>query len=104
VSWLGLYIHNVAELPHQTPLSPESAIPAAILLPLVGLWFSRYKRTATWLLQGWGWLHLVGGGVVSMLLIPFLPDASARTLHHYIFHAVYGLAQLPLIAATRQWT
>ena len=103
LSWLGLYVHNVNDLPNQTPLRPESGIPGAILLILLGLWLIRpVRRLATMLLLGWGWLDLVGGAL-SVLPLPFLPFRPEQTLHHYAFHVVYAVLQIPLIfVATRR--
>ena len=50
-------------------------------------------------LLAWGLLHLIGGGILSVLpleMLPFAPEQSAR---HYAFHGVYAAAQLPLILA-----
>lgn len=48
LSWLGLYLHNVADLPGQTVLSPESAGPAVVTLLLMGGWISPAQRPAAW--------------------------------------------------------
>jgi hypothetical protein len=34
LSWLGFYIHNVADLPGQTLLSPETGLPTLVTLVL----------------------------------------------------------------------
>ena len=102
LSWLGLYVHNVNDLPNQTPLRPESGVPGVILLILLGMWLIRpLRRVATVLLLAWGWLDLVGGAL-SVLPLPFLPFRPEQTLHHYAFHVVYAVLQIPLlIVATR---
>ena len=97
VSWLGLYLHNVADLPNQSMLSAESAYPAVVLLLLVGGRFTRARRSATWLLLGWAGLHLLGGALLSVLPIPWWPYHPEQTLHHYAFHALYGALQVPLL-------
>ena len=28
IAWLGLYVHNLADLPQLTPASPENSLPA----------------------------------------------------------------------------
>jgi hypothetical protein len=103
LSWLGLYIHNVNDLPGATPLRPESGVPGAILLVLLAAWsFRPLRRVATVLLLAWGWLDLVGGAL-SVLPLPFLPFRPEQTLHHYAFHVVYAVLQIPLlVVATRQ--
>jgi len=55
------------------------------------------RRPAAWLLLAWGWLHLVGGAVLSVLPLPILPFRPAQTVYHYAFHVLYGAAQIPLL-------
>jgi hypothetical protein len=57
------------------------------------------RRWTAGALVVWGGLHLVGGGVLSVLPLPFLPFVPAQTPLHYAMHGVYTLAQLPLIVA-----
>lgn len=97
LSWLGLYLHNIADLPGQTMLSPESAGPAVITLLLVAFWIPRPRGFPAWLLLGWAWLNLLGGAVLSVLPLPFLPFAPEQSPRHYAFHALYGALQLPLV-------
>jgi hypothetical protein len=101
LSWLGEYVHNLFELPNLTVFSPENSIPALISLALFTVWwrsrFSPSRRTAALLLMGWASLHLVGGGIISVLPLPFLPFYPEQSLAHYAAHALYGIAQLPLI-------
>lgn len=97
LSWVGLYLHNQADLPHLTLLSPENSIPAIVAL---GLYLAYSRRPAEavlrWLLLGWGVLHLVGGAI-SVLPLDFLPFDPAQTTFHYTMHLVYAVAQIPLI-------
>ena len=51
------------------------------------------------LLLGWGLVHLVVGAVITVLPFPFLPFVPEQTAAHYLAHFLYGLAQVPLIAA-----
>ncbi|WP_214322530.1 hypothetical protein [Nonomuraea sediminis] len=96
LSWLGLVVHNFADLPGQTLLSPETAIPTAGYVVAVLLWW-RFRRVMSWVLLGWGWLQLVGGGIISVLPLPFLPFDPEQTLYHYAFHVLYGALQVPLL-------
>ena len=100
LSWLGLVVHNVLSLPALTLLSPENSLSALIAVGLVIGWrLLRGQRVAAVLLLGWGAVHLVGGAVVSVIPFGFLPFVPEQTLAHYLAHAVYGLAQLPVIGA-----
>ena len=75
----------------------------AVYLLLAIVWLSSARRAGSWLLLGWGWLNLVGGGLLSVLPLPFFPYDPEQSARHYAMHFVYGLAQVPmLIALTRQ--
>ena len=99
VSWLGLLLHNVADLPEQYPWSPETAYPTVVPVTMLAVRL-RYWTAGTWLLLGWAGLHVVGGGLVSVLPLSFLPYEPEHSMRHYTFHFLYGLTQLPLLAAT----
>jgi hypothetical protein len=99
VAWAGLFVHNVADLPGQTLLSPESEVPGLVSLVLIALWFlPRTRRIAGWLVLGWALLNLIGGAL-SVLPLPILPFAPEQSLRHYLFHLLYGLCQVPLVVA-----
>lgn len=103
LAWLGFYVHNIADLPGQSFGSAETGLPTLVYLVLFLVWWrTPASRVALWLLLGWALLNLVGGGlsVVPLPLLPFVPEQSMR---HYLFHAVYGAAQLPLIGVTWAW-
>lgn len=103
VSWLGLFAHNLADLPARALLGAETIGPTAVYLLLGAGLPSPARRVAGWLLLGWGWLHRVGGAVLSVLPVPLWPYRPEQTLRHYAFHALYGVAQIPLlVVATRQ--
>jgi hypothetical protein len=96
VSILGLYVHNVADLPGQTVLSPETALPGAVMLVGLLVYFVAAGHVGAWLLLVWGWLQLIGGAA-SVLPLPFLPFSPEQSPRHYAFHVLYGVAQVPLI-------
>ena len=60
--------------------APGSRMPAVLLLVL-------------------GMLHLLGGGIISVIPFKFLPYYPEQSVQHYLAHIVYGVAQLPLIIA-----
>ncbi len=98
LAWLGLYIHNRIELPHLTLWSPENSLPTLVFGVLfVAWWLLPYARTTVLLYMLWALLHLVGGGIISVLPLPFLPFAPEQTVQHYATHVVYGVTQVPLI-------
>nr|WP_042194128.1 hypothetical protein [Kibdelosporangium sp. MJ126-NF4]CEL21111.1 hypothetical protein [Kibdelosporangium sp. MJ126-NF4]CTQ95374.1 hypothetical protein [Kibdelosporangium sp. MJ126-NF4] len=92
LSWVGFVLHNVADLPGQTLLSPEILYPTLAYLVVIAM-----LRWTSWPLFGWAALHGVGGGLISVLPLPFLPFDPAQTLHHYSFHVIYTLTQIPLM-------
>jgi uncharacterized protein YndB with AHSA1/START domain len=99
LAWLGFAAHNLADLPGQTLLSPETSLPTLVYAALVAGWFTPARRTAAWLLLGWTLMHLLGGGVISVLPLPILPFEPEQSLYHYTFHLLYTLTQVPLTVA-----
>lgn len=55
------------------------------------------RRVAAVLLAAYGLLNLIGGGIISVLPLEFLPFEPEQALAHYLSHVIYGIAQLPLI-------
>ena len=103
VSAAGLFIHNWADLPGQTLLSPESLYPILLTAALVVAWFTPVRPIASWALLGWAVLNLLGGGVISVLPLPFLPFEPEQSWRHYAFHVLYFASQLPLLIVTARW-
>lgn len=103
IGWAGLFVHNLADLPGQSFISPESIIPLSVTALLVAGWFTPARYGVTMALLCWGLLNFFGGGVLSVLPLPFVPFAPEQTLSHYLFHGVYALAQLPLVLSTAGW-
>ena len=104
LSWLGEFLHNRADLPQLSVLSPESSIPGLIsLLFFLAWWLLPQKRTMRVALLSWAWLNLIGGGILSVIPFPFNPFHPEQTLFHYLMHVEYTLTQVPLIVIlTRQ--
>jgi len=100
VGWFGMYLHN-RDLPGLTLMSPENSLPALVSATLVLGWrVLPWKRTMLGLLLGWSLLHLVGGGLLSVLPLPIWPFTP---IPHYEMHLLYGLAQLPIILLLVHW-
>jgi hypothetical protein len=101
LAWLGMYVHNVADLPNLTLSSSENVLPGLVWLLLFSLWWGVPSRSwpAT-LLSGWALLNLVGG-FATVLPLPVLPFNPEQSLRHYMFHVLYALTQLPLLGIVR---
>lgn len=104
-SWAGLFVHNLADLPGQSILSPESLGPLIFSATLFAVWVW-WPRVGSWLLLGWAALNVMGA-VVTVLPLAFLPFSPAQTAAHYGFHVVYLVTQVPLVVicliAIRHW-
>jgi sugar phosphate permease len=74
-----------------------------ITVTLIAAWFTRSRRGVAIGLLCWGLLHLVGGGILSVLPLPFLPFAPEQSVSHYLFHAIYAWAQIPLVLSAGGW-
>lgn len=105
LSWLGLFIHNLADLPGQTLLSAETALPGLVYLVVGAAWITwpAGRRVVAWILFAMGLLNLVGGGLLSVLPLQFLPFAPEQSLYHYAFHVLYGALQVPLLITTTRY-
>lgn len=101
IAWLGLLVHNVADLPDQTLLSPETLWPSLVTAALIALYATGRVRLAGIGLFGWALLNLVGG-TLSVLPLPVLPFEPEQTLRHYTFHLVYAATQVPLLMMSYQ--
>jgi hypothetical protein len=100
MSWGSMLAHNLYELPI-SPLAPENTGPLAVALLLLAarlVWPA--SRVLLIALFGWGVLNLIGGGIISVLPLPFLPFAPEQSLSHYLVHVVYSLGQVPLLVLT----
>jgi hypothetical protein len=89
--------HNEADLPIP-PWSPENTGPLLVAAALVAAYRIRPgARAVAIALLTWGLLNAVGGGIVSVLPLPFLPFAPEQSVRHYLWHVVYTLGQVPLL-------
>jgi len=102
VGWLGLFVHNVADLPNQTVLSPESLFPLIVTTTLIALLFTPLRSFAAWSMLLWGVLNMAGA-IITVLPLAVLTFEPEQSLAHYAFHLIYGLAQLPVVIATVVW-
>ena len=101
VAWIGMYVHNVADLPNLTFWSAENVVPGLVWFFLFGLWYAIPSRAwPAQLLLAWGLLNLVGG-FATVLPLPILPFKPEQSVRHYTFHVLYALTQLPLLGVVR---
>jgi hypothetical protein len=96
LAWAGMLVHDLFEVPQLVPFDPQFTIPSAIYLLLGLAWVLRPGMVTAWLLGAWTVLNLVGGGILSVLPLPFLPFVPEQSVLHYSMHVVYTLTQLPL--------
>jgi hypothetical protein len=100
-SLLGLAIHNTLELGAASLLDFASGfIPMLVIegaLLIIWTQAGSPRRIASAALLGMGLLHLIGGAILSVLPLEFLPFVPEQSLAHYAAHGVYGLLQIPLI-------
>ena len=100
VSWIGFLVHNAADLPVRSLVGPETLVPSVVYLALLGGWLlPPLRRPVAPLLYGWGWLNAIGGGLLSVLPLPWWPYRPEQTVYHYAMHAVYAALQVPLLVS-----
>lgn len=97
LSWAGFVVHNFADLPGQTFLSPETLYPTLVFAVLSVAWLIKPSKLTAALLLFWAGLNFLGGGIVSVLPLGFLPFDPAQTLYHYGFHVLYTVTQVPAL-------
>ena len=100
-SGLGMAVHTVREFgipgvfAWETGLAPVIFVQVAIF---VLWWHARSARpTLGLVLAATGLFLLVGGAILSVLPLPFLPFAPAQTVDHYLTHVILGITQIPIV-------
>ncbi len=96
IASMGLLAHNILSLPLPL-LSPANVGPLIVYAGLLA-WhrLSRGANAAHSTLLLWTALNF-GGGILTALPFPILPFEPEQTLAHYLAHAIYALAQVPLL-------
>lgn len=101
VSLLGLATHNTLEFGAASLLDPATGFMPMLVaygaLVVLILRAPALRLTALIALAGLALLNLVGGAVLSVLPLGFLPFEPEQSLGHYLSHVLYGITQLPLI-------
>ena len=100
-SCAGMAIHNYVELPEMSPMNPQYLVPIVIYLILTVAWLRRRNRRRwNWLTFLWGGIQLIIGAVLSVLPLAIWPFYPEQSTQHYLAHAAYGIAQIPLLSHT----
>jgi len=97
LAWAGMAVHDAVELPELIPTSPEFLVPTAIYLIAGGAFLITGTRVSALVLAGWVLLNLVGGGILSVLPLSIFPFVPEQSVGHYLVHALYAVAQVPLL-------
>lgn len=98
VSYMGLWVHEFHRVPASLGLTPEGVF--SLLLPALVIFLAwwRFPRHLTPISAMWalGLIHLLGAcvTVLPLAVLPFVPE---QTVSHYLAHAVYAAAQIPLL-------
>ncbi len=97
----GFVIHNIREF-GWAGLADPGTFTLGGLITYAGLFTTwatvpSMRRIITIALLAWAGLHLIGGAIISVLPLNFLPFAPEQTPEHYLSHIIYGVLQLPLI-------
>ena len=100
LAWAGMAIHDALELPDLVPASPEFLVPTAIYAMAGVAFLLTGTRSSAIVLGAWAALNLVGGGILSVLPLPILPFVPEQSVGHYLAHAFYAVAQVPLVVIT----
>ncbi len=102
IAILGNLVHNAIEFGIGSVLASQNGE-----LPLAFLWiagfltwwrFPQARLPAAWFLIALAGLNLIGGAVITVLPLGFLPFEPEQSLTHYLAHVIYGVAQLPVLA------
>ncbi|MEX2047308.1 MAG: hypothetical protein WEE03_09090 [Chloroflexota bacterium] len=103
LAYLGMLAHNVISLPQLPLLSADNLAPLVVYAGLIAsYWAWPRSSVVAALLVSWTVVNVLVGGVLTVLPLPFLPFEPEQTPSHYVAHALYVAAGLPLtIAAMR---
>jgi hypothetical protein len=97
IGWAGLWCHEWFRVPAAFGLTIDGSLPLLVVVAVLLAWQHRPIGLAI----GFGILHLVGA-IATVLPLAFLPFAPEQTLTHYLAHAIYALAQVPLLVAAHR--
>jgi len=100
-SGLGMAVHTVREFGSPGVFAWETGL-APVVFAQVAIfvlwWHGRSARpTLSIVLAVTGLFLLVGGAILSVLPLPFLPFAPAQTVDHYLTHVILGITQIPIV-------
>jgi hypothetical protein len=106
LSAAGMALHTIREFGNAGLFDPASGfipfVSLQLLLYITHALFRPARRVAAIALFATAILQLLGGAILSVLPLPFLPFTPDQSLHHYLSHALYGALQLPLLVTSRR--
>ena len=101
VSVFGMAVHTVREFGYSGLFDFATGfIPVVTvqLLLFIVWWLVPAARSAAAIaLVATAVLQLVGGAIISVLPLPFLPFVPEQTIGHYLSHLFLGITQVPLL-------
>lgn len=101
--WFGVMLHYAAHLPLTSLVNLQNLLAALpLLLMLLILTFTPYKQAARLGLLLISMYHL-SAAIFTVLPIENFTPPPEQTITHYGIHALYGLAQLPLLGLLYDW-
>lgn len=100
----GMAVHTIVEFgiaglwAFGTGMVPWTLLQGTLWL----VWWRRpaARRATAMALFGTALVQLIGGAIVSVLPLPWLPFEPEQSVPHYLSHGVLGVAQLPLLHAS----
>lgn len=100
LSALGMAVHTVREFGYAGLFSLGTGmIPVVTVQALLFVvwWLAPNGKSATAMaLTVTAIFQLVGGAIISVLPLPFLPFEPAQTMDYYLSHLFLGITQIPL--------
>ena len=107
LSALGMAAHTVREFGYAGLFSLSTGLIPVVAVQLILFavwWMVPAGKSATAIaLAITALLQLIGGAIISVLPLPFLPFEPEQSVAHYISHVVLGVTQIPLVLFPFHW-
>jgi len=101
IAILGSLAHNAIEFGFGSVLRSQNGE-----LPITFLWIAGFllwwrvrqaRLPAAWFLIALALLNLIGGAIITVVPLGFLPFEPEQSFTHYVAHVIYGVAQIPAL-------